>query len=334
MSIRAKCRHVGCKDVLFWHSVRVDSGGMSQPRAVRSGTRPLHVVRGLAGEQDGVVTRAQLLARGISESAIKRAVRAGRLHRLHPGVYSVSALELLTPDAVLTAALLAAGDGATLSHGTAAWRWRIIRAAPARIELSVPHRRALLDGVTLFRPQRLRPGDVVTDRGVRITSVPRTALDLAVRYEHRALIRMLEEAEFQHDLRPADVTRTLRRGHRGSANLRAALDAHVPGHGEAKSHLERGFRRLLIKHGIELPLRNAQIGSWEVDCLWPAQRLVVEIDGPQHTRPAQAARDDERDLYLRRHGYVIRRYSDKQLSQQPDNVVEDLLAALALNRAA
>jgi very-short-patch-repair endonuclease len=279
------------------------------------------------------VARPQLLARGVSESAIKRAVRAGRLHRLHPGVYSLPTPELLTEDALLSAALLAAGDGAILSHGTAAWRWRIIRAAPARIELSVPHRRAPLDGVTLFRPRALRSDDVVVDRGVRITSLPRTALDLAVRYDHRALVRMLEEAEFQHDLRPADIKSTLRRGHAGSANLRAALDAHVPGHGRAKSQLERGFRRLLIKHGIELPLRNAEIGPWEVDCLWPEQRLVVELDGGQHTRPAQAARDDDRDLYLRRHGYTVRRYGDRQLTQHPEAVIEDLLAAFAEVRA-
>src|SRR5262245_45241182 len=160
----------------------------------------MHAVRALAAQQEGIVARGQLLAHGVSESAIKRAVRAGRLHRLHPGVYSASAPELLTPDALLTAALLAAGDGVTLSHGTAAWRWRIIRAAPARIELSVPHRRAALDGVTLFRPQRLRAGDVVTHRGVRITSVPRTVLDLAVRYEQPALVRVLEQAEFEHDV--------------------------------------------------------------------------------------------------------------------------------------
>jgi hypothetical protein len=33
---------------------------------------------------------------------------------------------------------MAAGDGAVLSHGTAAWRWQIIPAPPTRIELAVP----------------------------------------------------------------------------------------------------------------------------------------------------------------------------------------------------
>jgi hypothetical protein len=127
--------------------------------------------------------------------------------------------------------------------------WRVIPAPPTRIELAVPGSRVPLEGVALFRPQVLRPGDVVTNRGVRTTSVSRTVLDLAVRYELRAMV--------------------LRRGHPGSANLRAALDAHTPGHGQVKSDLERSFRRLLIKHGIELPLTNEDIGPYEVDCLWP-----------------------------------------------------------------
>jgi hypothetical protein len=139
------------------------------------------VVRAIAAGQDGIVGRAQLLAGGLTGSAVDRALRAGRLHRLNPGVYSVPAPELLTEDALLIAALLAAGDGAMLNHGTAAWRWQVISAPPTKIELGVPHRRARLPGVTLFRPQVLRPGDVAFNGRFRTTSVPRTLLDLAVR---------------------------------------------------------------------------------------------------------------------------------------------------------
>ena len=70
--------------------------------------------------------------------AIDRALRAGRLHRVHRGVYAAVAPELLTEEGHLVAALLAAGEGALLSHGTAAWRWRIIAAPPSVIELAVP----------------------------------------------------------------------------------------------------------------------------------------------------------------------------------------------------
>jgi hypothetical protein len=192
--------------------------------------------------------------------------------------------------------LLAAGDGAVLSHGTAAWRWQIIPAPPTRIELTVPRRRTTPPGLTLHRG-RLRPGDLFLDARFPSTSVPRTLLDLAARYDQRALLKALAGAEFHHDTRPADIQATLRRGHPGSANLRAALKHHAPGHGKVN--------------------------------MWPTRCVAVELDGRQHTRPHQADSDDDRDLWLRRQGYVTRRYGKRQVDERPDDVIADLLDAFA-----
>ena len=129
-----------------------------------------------------MVSRAQLLAAGVRHSAVDRALRAGRLHRLHPGIYSLPAPELLTEDAHLTAALLAAGDGAILARGTAAWRWQLIPAPPLTIQL-------LTQGQC-----RLRPDDTTPDGRFPITTVPRTLLDLATNYHHHPLLRALAPA--------------------------------------------------------------------------------------------------------------------------------------------
>jgi very-short-patch-repair endonuclease len=298
--------------------LRVTVGNRREPEAVRA----------IAGEQRGIVGRGQLLAAGVDGSRIDRALRAGRLHLVHRGVYAVVAPELLTEDGHLLAALLAAGDGALLSHGTAAWRWRIIPAPPSVITLATPRRREVA-GLKLHVSGRHRQGDAAHNGRFPTTSVARTLLDLAIRYDRRALLRALAEAEFQHDLRPADVQLTLRRGHPGSANLRAALAEHAPGHGEMKSRLERRFRDLLIHHGIELPERNASVGPWTVDCLWREQRVAVELDGRQHERPRQADSDDDRDLWLRRHRYVARRYGRRQIEKRPAEVLADLLDAFA-----
>jgi very-short-patch-repair endonuclease len=282
----------------------------------------------LSREISGIVTRSQLLRAGVDRRVVDRALRAGGLHPIHRGVFSTQAPELATEDALLIAALLAAGDGAVLSHGTAAWRWQIIPAPPLRIELAVPRRRTAPRGITLFE-SHFRPGDLFLDARFTCTSVPRTLLDLATRYDQRALLKALAEAEFHHDTRPADIQATLRRGHPGSANLRAALKAHAPSHGQVKSQLERRFRSLLIKHRIELPLRNEPLGPYTIDCLWPAHRVAVELDGRQHTRPHQADSDDDRDLWLRRHGYIPRRYGERQIKHRPDDVIDDLLDAFA-----
>jgi very-short-patch-repair endonuclease len=300
---------------------------MAEQSRILSGNRKqLDVVRAIAAGQGGIVDRAQLLAAGVSSTAIHRALHSGRLHRIHHGIYSTQAPELATEDALLIAALMAAGDGAALSHGTAAWRWHLIPAPPNRIELSVPRARTPQRGVALFQAQ-LRADDLTLNARLPSTSVPRTLLDLAARYDRRALAKALAEAEFHHDLRPADVEATLRRGHPGSAHLRHALEQHAPGHGQVRSDLERRFRALLIRHRIDLPLRNAPLGPWTVDCLWPERRVVVELDGRQHARPHQADSDDDRDLWLRRHRYVARRYGRRQVDARPDEVIADLLDA-------
>ena len=132
---------------------------MPQPVQVRPGNRSqLGLVRAIAREQAGIVSRAQLLSAGVSRSSIDRALCAGRLHRVHRGVYAAVAPELLTEEGHLVAALLAAGDGALLSHGTAAWRWRIIPAPPSMIELAVPRNHAQTEGLTVFVSRNLRPG--------------------------------------------------------------------------------------------------------------------------------------------------------------------------------
>jgi very-short-patch-repair endonuclease len=294
--------------------------------------RRFQAVRALARDQEGIVSRAQLLRTGLSGAAIDRALRSGGLHLIHKGVYSTQAPELTREDALLIAALLATGDGAVLSHGTAAWRWHIIPAPPRLIELAVPWPRKAPRGLRLFET-RLRPEELTLNACFPSTSVPRTLLDLATQYEQQPLLEALAEAEFHHDIRPADIERTLRRGHPGSANLRAGLQAHTPGHGQAKSQLERRFRKLLIRHRIELPLRNEPVGPWTIDCLWPERRVAVELDGRQHDRPNQADSDDDRDLWLRRNRYIARRYGKKQIDTRADDVIADLEDAFAQARA-
>jgi very-short-patch-repair endonuclease len=315
--------------VLFLGRAVVDHPPMAELRRIAPGNREESgVVRVIAADQRGIIARPQLLTAGVTNAAIDRALRSGRLHRIHQGVNSTQAPELATQDALLIAALLAAGDGAVLSHGTAAWRWQIIAAPPSKIELAVPRDRTAPPGLRLFRSQ-FRPGDLILGARFPSTSVPRTLLDLAVRYDQRALLKALAEAEFHHDTRPADIQATLRRGHPGSANLRAALDAHTPGHGQTKSQLERRFRNLLIQHQIELPLRNEPLGPWTIDCLWPDRRVAVELDGRQHERPHQADNDDDRDLWLRRNRYIARRYGNSQIDARPEDVIDDLVDAFA-----
>jgi hypothetical protein len=156
------------------------------PRVTLGKRREVGAVRVIAAEQHGVVARQQLLAAGMDGSAIDRALRSGGLHRFHRGIYATLAPELLGEDGCLLGALMAAGKRALLSHGTAAWRWRIIPAPPSVIEIALPRERTEIDGLRLFISGRYRAGDTTHNGRFPTTTVPRTLLDLAARYDGRA----------------------------------------------------------------------------------------------------------------------------------------------------
>jgi predicted transcriptional regulator of viral defense system len=177
---------------------------------------------GLATRQHGVVDRGQLESLGISPSAISRWVAAGRLHRIHPGVYAVghSALSL---GGRLRAALLYAGSNAAFSHTTAAWLWRLIDAEPNRIHKTARGRRSSLPGVRLHHSPGL---EIVDCRGLPVTGLARTLLDIAGILSLRELRRALAEAEYRRLLRPAEVLAVTGSGRHGSRALRWTLENH------------------------------------------------------------------------------------------------------------
>ena len=92
-----------------------------------------------AARQHGVVSTQHLYALGLSRRQVQERVRAARLHRIHRGVYAV-ATPNLTREGRFMAAVLAAGDGAALSHGSAAWLWGIRDGLLSPIDVTVPRR--------------------------------------------------------------------------------------------------------------------------------------------------------------------------------------------------
>src|SRR3954470_19097845 len=94
-------------------------------------------VADLAAERHGVVTRDEMRELGLTDAAIARRARAGRLHRLHRGVYAVGHAAVGLHGRWL-AAVLATGDGALLSHRSAAALWGMLSTSAPRIDVIVP----------------------------------------------------------------------------------------------------------------------------------------------------------------------------------------------------
>jgi Transcriptional regulator, AbiEi antitoxin/Protein of unknown function (DUF559) len=284
----------------------------------------------LAEKQYGVVSRAQLLSAGVSDSAISRWVVSGRLHRIHPRIYALghAALSL---EGRLRAALMYAGSRAALSHTTAAWAWRLIEAEPIGIHLTVPGRRRSLPGVRIHHSRHVdiddqdRQNNPVRCRGLPVTSVARTLVDLAGVLSYPQVRRALAEADFHGLLDLRGLELELRGRRRGSSLLRAAVRSHLPQLAHTVSALEERFLELCESAALPMPEVNAKVGRMTVDALWPKRQLAVELDGAAaHGAWAAIQRDRQRELALRAAGFQVVRYTWDQVTGQPDGVIADL----------
>jgi very-short-patch-repair endonuclease/predicted transcriptional regulator of viral defense system len=277
----------------------------------------------LATKQHGVVARRQLDAIGLGRGAVAHRVSAGRLHRLHRGVYAVGH-RVLTVDGRRMAAVLAAGPGAALSHASAAALWEIRPTSAARIDVSVPTAagRGKRPGLRIHRAASLRDDELTHHRGIRVTTVARTLLDLASSLPRRALERALDEAEIRdlYDRRELQAVCTAHAGERGAAALRRAIDED----GDptlTDSELEELMFALCAEHGLPRPESQAWVAGLRVDFLFAQSRLVVETDGYRYHRSRRAfERDRERDAILARAGYRVLRFTHRQLTTRTAEV--------------
>ena len=282
-------------------------------------------VAALAARQAGVVSRRQLLGLGLSPRAIARRLAGGRLHALHRGVYAVGHIAV-TWEGRARAALLAAGAGAALSHCSAAVDWRMLPDGGGPQEVTV-----------LGRTPRHRPGIVVhtartlevrDHRGLPVTAPARTLLDLAAHVPRDTLARALAEAQVLGLATPADMRRAIRQtpNHRGARALAGMLDTTEP----TRTKLERVLLDLLHRAGLPSPLVNAKAGPYEVDALWPAERMIVETDGwAAHGHRGAFERDRARDADLQSRGYTVLRFTWRQIADEPLLVAARIAQVLA-----
>jgi very-short-patch-repair endonuclease len=141
--------------------------------------KPDRTVAEIAARQHGVVRFDQFVWAGLSPKGITRRTRSGRLHRLYRGVYAVGHTNLSREGRWL-AAVFACGDGAVLSHASAAHLWGISPKSPSTIHITVPvpNGRAKRPGIRLHRSSTLSPRETTQRRGIPVTTPARTLRDL------------------------------------------------------------------------------------------------------------------------------------------------------------
>jgi very-short-patch-repair endonuclease len=297
-----------------------DSDGENPPRSLDP------VIAALAARQHGVVSRAQLLAAGLGRGAIDRRLSTARLHAVHRGVFAVGH-PVLTRHGIRLAAVLAGGDGAVLSHRSAAELWGIRNGARKPIEVIVAGYRGKRPGVQYHRIA-LPADEITVEQGIPTTNPARTLFDLSSVLTQQQLEHALNEAEIRRLTSPLSLDALIARHPRrkGTQALRRALEKHGQ-HGETvtKSDFETAFLDFTEHYGLPRPRMNEPLGPYFPDAFWPAQRLIVELDSYDIHTTRQAF---EEDRALTTAGYKVIRVSYRQLSTDPSRLARQLRTLL------
>lgn len=284
----------------------------------------------LASRQHGVVAHYQLLKLGFTRSAVKRRVAAGRLHRIHQGVYAVGHSSL-SSNGKLMAAVLAGGPGAVLSHRHAAELWGLHKTSRRAIDVTTTRDVDQRPGIAPHCVKRLDPAERKVRNGIPVTSVARTLLDLAEVVPRRQLERAVDEAERRRlfDLKQIEAVVARNPGRRGLKPLRSVIEnASEPP--ATRTELEHRFADFCHENDLPRPAFNVTVEGYEVDAAWLDAKVIVELDSWTFHGGREAFETDrERDTALQLARYRVIRVTWRRLTKHAARLEREMKAALA-----
>jgi hypothetical protein len=255
---------------------------------------------------------------GFGDRAIARRVASGRLHRLYRGVYAVGHT-IVPPRGRWLAAVLACGDGAVLSHRSAAALWGMRATAAARVDVTLPHTSGVRSSARIVIHRPRRPVEAGIKDGIPVTTPGRTLADLATALPRRDLEKACEAAEallLHVEIDP---------DHPGARRLEEGMDHDLTT--TTRSGLEDEFLVLCDRYEIPRPLVNTIVEGFLVDFCWPDERLIVETDGRTHLTRAAFERDRARDALLTAGHWRVMRFTTRQVRGDPVTVAARVLSA-------
>ena len=307
--------------------------------SVALGERATELIKAIGELQRGRMTRRQLRAAGVSPSAVDRQVRSGRLEYVHHGVYGLPHTWDI-PLAAETAALLACGEGAALSHHSAIILWGLRPGEARPIHVTIPGHRGFPNpsGVKVHRSRILKPSDIRIHDGLPVTAPARTILDVAATLPDRDVERVLYEAMFARRLVTAgEIDDILRRagGHPGRSRLARVAGAGAPLSDTGSPPAEKLLRMI---RGADLPEPQTEVPvlGYRLDLYWPELNLAVEVDAyGTHGSPARFEADRRRDArLLTEMGIVVIRITRAMIERQPQEALALVARAIGQREAA
>ncbi len=292
----------------------------------RKGPNQLDLLLAERGDsQFGVVAREELMA-AVSAEAVDQAVAKLRLRALFAGVYAIGHTAIRRQGWWL-AALMACGDGAVLGGRSAGQFWRLCRGPLFPITVYTAAGSGRKRDRILVRRSVLDPSETVRADGLRVTTAARTLVDLHAARTPRARRELIEHAQDLRRFDAAQVRRCLelhprQPGRRPLLDFLAMLEPRRDG---TVSHLERLFLPLGRRAGMERPQVNQKVEGRRRDFVWPARRLVVEVDGHAfHSSRAEIRRDKARDRELIAARWLPARFTYEDVAFEPASVVAEM----------
>ncbi len=236
---------------------------------------------------------------------------------------------VLSPRGRWIAAVLACGAGAVLSHQSAGALWGARDHYGGAIDVTSPSRTKSRGAIRAHHAV-LPPDEMTIECGIPVTTVPRTLFDLAANSPD-AVEPALRQAEYLRLRNRRSLPDLLDRypSHRGNRAIRAALVRLEKNTGRSRSDLEERFLCFLDRYRLPRPNLNVWLtvapDRFQVDCLWPDQHLIAELDSwsAHGTRSAFRA-DKTRDRKLLAAGYRTTRVAWSHLDDEPDSLASDL----------
>ena len=272
-------------------------------------------IAAVAAKQWGNITRRQLLDLGLTKQDVSYRVKVGRLYRVFRGVYSVGHPPT-TPHQRASAAVLACGPGAALSHSSAMTLWGYWRQWDKPFEVTVVGDRRT-SGIRVHRSTTLRRQDVTVQLGIRVTTPARTLLDMSLRLKDNALKRAVSDALHSPWMTKDQLAETLARHPTAPGSKRIAALIGVTGT-PTRSGWEDEFPKFCADHGLPAPIMGEPLHGYILDALFPVEKVIVELDGWEFHKNKIAFEDDrERDAEMLAHGYVTVRMTWERIHGRP-----------------
>jgi hypothetical protein len=277
------------------------------------------IIARIAGRAYGIVTQGEMLRADISRTEIQRRVENGLLIPKHRGVYRVGHTAP-SFEADFIAAVKACGEAAALSGRAGGYLLGLLKGKPPRPEVTAPTERRV-KGVKTKRCRSLDERDIIEFKGIRVTSVPRTLVDLAAVLSEEELARAFHEAGVRFHTTPRHVQAVMRPGSPGAGKVRAVMGGEVP---VSLSELERLFFDALRPTGLPLPETNRSADGRRVDCRW-AGVLTVELNSYRfHNSRYAWEQDQHRRREARGRGEEFRVYTWEDVTEHRDEMLAEL----------